>query len=90
MQPLQIVSVIIVIKCSGKFLLVQRSENKEAKMMIFSLVSGKILGERLSWEKPLKKQSKERYKKKLGLLSLSTLFFYKVIPGKKTTNFQLD
>jgi len=58
MQPLQIVSVIIVIKCSGKFLLVQRSENDDIFPGKWQNLGGKIeLSETV--EKAIKREVQE-------------------------------
>ena len=58
MQPLQVVSVIIAIKCSGKFLLVQRSENDDIFPSKWQNLGGKIeLGETV--EEAVKREVKE-------------------------------
>jgi len=58
MQPLQIVSVIIAIKCSGKFLLVQRSENDDIFPGRWQNLGGKIeLGETV--EEAIKREVQE-------------------------------
>ena len=58
MQPLQIVSVIIAIKCSGKFLLVQRSENDDIFPGLWQNLGGKIeLGETV--EEAIKREVQE-------------------------------
>ncbi len=58
MQPLQIVSIIISIKCSGKFLLVQRSENDDIFPGKWQNLGGKIeLGETV--EEAVKREIKE-------------------------------
>lgn len=58
MQPLQIISVIVVIKCQGKFLLVQRSENDDIFPSKWQNLGGKIeLGETV--EEAVKREVRE-------------------------------
>lgn len=58
MQPLRIVSVIIAVKCSGKFLLVQRSVNDDIFPGKWQNLGGKIeLGETV--EEAVKREIKE-------------------------------
>ena len=58
MQPLQIISVIVVIKCKDKYLLVQRSENDDIFPGKWQNLGGKIeLGETV--ESAIKREAKE-------------------------------